>query len=123
MSDVLIPKLRVYPRPDGTLFTGRYQGARRPDDDAWWDDVLQDWRATTPAGTRVTNERDAHWRLDRQAAEFFVICPCNRSGRFLRDEAVAQFGGDMNVKWFAMHALKCGASNKMSNWCRARVVR
>lgn len=124
MSDVrMIPKLRCWPKADGTLRFNRWQGPQRPDDESWWRDVLHDPRAGTPSGTRIANERDAHWRLDRQSAEFYVDCPCGRSGRFIRDEAVERVGGDMNVKWFSMHALKCGAWNKMTNWCRARVRR
>ncbi len=66
MSDVTIPKARVWPKPDGTLRFNQWEGARRPDDDGWWDDVLRDPRAKAPTDTYISNEHHARWQLDRR---------------------------------------------------------
>ena len=69
MSDVTMPKARVWPKPDGTLRFNQWEGARRPDDEGWWDDVLRDPRAKAPTDTYINNEHHARWRLEHVSAQ------------------------------------------------------
>lgn len=125
MTDVLIPRLKVGIRPDGSLVLGHNEGAIQPIDDGWWIDVLHDPRARVPTATSIDSDDrvNAHYRLDRQKPLFAVRCACGRHDVLDRDKLITQVGGGMNVVYLVREYMDCGARNKMSNWCRAYVAR
>jgi hypothetical protein len=123
MSDVTIPKARVWPKPDGTLRFNQWEGARRPDDEGWWDDVLRDPRAKAPTDTYISNEHHARWRLDRQDEWIECVCPCGLYHWMDRDKLINEVGGNMNVAHLVREWMPCRERNKMANYCRAYVVR
>lgn len=123
MSDVMIPKARVWPKPDGTLRFHRYEGARRPDDEAWWRDVLLDPRARAPA-VRYLDDPDHRYRLDQQAELIECWCPCGlRRPAIHRDKLIDEIGGNMNIIHVVREWMDCKAKNKVTNHCRALPTR
>ena len=79
--------LRVGVRAGGRLVFGNREGAIRPIDESWWDDVLHDRRARVPTEHYIDKDdpRYAHYRLDRQRPDFLVRCPCGREEFINRD--------------------------------------
>jgi hypothetical protein len=65
--------LRVGVRAGGRLMFGHREGAIRPIDESWWDEVLHDPRARVPTEHYIDKEdrRYAHYRLESAAPGLF----------------------------------------------------
>lgn len=124
-NHVILRLLRVSVRIGGTLLFAHREGALPPADESWWQDVLRDPRASVPTQHYIDRDdlRYAHYRLDRQRADFLVRCPCGREEWINRDTLTPQVGADMNVVYLVREWMPCRERNKMANWCRAYVVR
>ena len=76
MSNYLVLRLlMVGVRTGGQLVFGNREGAIRPIDESWWDEVLHDPRARVPTEHYIDQDdrRYAHYRLDRQAPDFLAF--------------------------------------------------
>ncbi len=124
MPPVMLPRLKVHALPSGELVTNHRETPLRPIDDNWWRDVLLDPRASIPTATYLDqDDRNAHYRLDRQQSHFLARCPCGREQFLDRDKLIPQVGTNMNVIYLVREWMPCRERNKMANHCRAYVVR
>jgi hypothetical protein len=73
----------------------RRDGARPPDDEDWWRDVLHDPRARAPKQHYL--DGPSIFRLDRQNQRIECRCRCGLHHWMDRDKMIGQVGGDINV--------------------------
>ena len=98
----------------------RRAGARRPDDEEWWRDVLHDPRARAPRQHYL--DGPSCFRLDRQNERIECRCRCGLHHWMDRDKMIEQVGGDINVLYLVREWMPCRTRNKMANFCEAYVV-
>ncbi|MPZ39853.1 MAG: hypothetical protein GEU95_17695 [Rhizobiales bacterium] len=126
-ENITIKRLRVFAAPGGRLLFNYREGAQRPADDAWWDDVLLDPRAYKPVNETSFDEASpfAYLRLDRQRGETVAFtCACGRGRVIDKTELIEGLGASANVLWVARRViLDCERRNKIGNCCQAYCVR
>jgi hypothetical protein len=80
------------------------------DEEAWWADVLADWRARPPAPKTLSEKHaQAALRLDRLPTKSltFACARCMRSITVTVADLCARFGTDRNVKTIGQDVLTC----------------
>lgn len=117
-------KYRVVVRPGGVIVPASPQGACRPDDEAWWRDVLWDRRARIPVQRYIEKgSPNAGYRIDRQPLDVVeALCPCGIR-RVFKLDMLMKLEPDTNVIWAVRELMNCGRKNKVTNTCQAYVAR
>ena len=98
----------------------RRDGARRPDDEDWWNDVLHDPRARAPRQQFL--DGPSMFRLDRQNERIECRCHCGLHHWMDRDKMIGQVGGDINVLYLVREWMPCRTRNIIVNVCEAYIV-
>src|SRR5256885_16210442 len=98
----------------------RRAGARCPDDEDWWRDVLHDPRARAPKQHYL--DGPSMFRLDQQNQRIECRCRCGLQHWMDRDKMIGQVGGDINGLYLVREWMPCRTRNKMANFCEAYVV-
>lgn len=126
MPQIWLPRLRIFPRPDGTLRFHHREGALEPVDNNWWIDVLYDPRARTPIERDIPKfSHNAHYRIDRQPGDTIQAkCECGHVCPLLdKAKLLGEFGADINAVWIVRELSGCRNRNKLANMCRALPIR
>ena len=126
MSDRQIPLLKV--RACGEyLIPGSSEGARQPDDDGWWNSVLDDPRARVPQSPYIS--KDSYWkryRLESQPnGKLYFGCPsCGWRDIKTKDALRSAFPADTNIQYVAKRMATCGWFSRESDGhgCRAQLI-
>jgi hypothetical protein len=126
VSVALLPLIRVHATSDGRLLRNYRVGGLPPVDEHWWFEVLFDPRAQLPLERDIApRSPNSGYRLDRQRGSTIEAeCACGyRSRSFDKAMLLRELGPATNVIWAIRELMGCRNRNKVSNMCRATLVR
>ena len=97
MSDVTIPKARVWPKPTEHFDLINGKARATPTMRAGGMTYCVILAPRCPPTAYISNEHYARWRLDRQDEWIECVCPCGKYHWMDRDKLIKEVGGNMNV--------------------------